>query len=1083
MNLIFAFQKVRTIVARQPMSWCRRLGLSLMITMGLMMGGCSKESRAARHLAKGDDFYAAGEYDKARLEYISAIQLDPRNVRSIGQLGNIFFEDGIVLQARSAFQEAIKLGTTDPRVPARLGIIMAAGKQFALAREDAQRALELDPASEDALFLLADIANDDASAADFKKRVATFRTRKGNLAVYDAAEAAVALRRHNLPDALSLAQSAVKSQPDLGAAQFVLAGVYLSQSNLTAGESAIAKAAELSPPRSTRQLQYFNFLAQRGETNEALALLDKVIKAAPDFVTARLRRAQIALAERDFALVGTEISAVLNRDPINIEARVLQAQLRLARHDPEKALAIMDQLIKQFPDAAQLQYQAAVVSLANQNAAQAQLRLDRAFELNPGAADVVLLRGRLYLARGQADEVIKSVQGLIARDATVRPAYPLLGEAFVAKGEMDRALAVFRDYESRFKNDPAGPLNLGLVLLRNKDVEQARAAFERAVVMRPDFLPAVEQLVRIELSSSNTRAAISRAQTLVDQQPKSAEARVLLGQAQLAAKDAKQAEASFEKAIELDPQLASSYLLLAQVYDSTNRREEAIARLKGLLKERPDDQKALMMLGVLLTKKGSYEEAASSYEALLKKHGSFSPALNNLAYLYSEKLNKLDRAYDLARRSRDLLPNDPRIADTLGWILFHRHEYSQALVYLEESAGQLAENGEVQYHRGMAHYAMGHEAQARSALQLALKLDPKAEWRDEITSRLAVLDASDTGNDPSTLKRLEQLAASDKGDVILLSRLARAQEGAQKWDDALVSYRRAASANPDAASPLVGQARVLAMKGDFAGALDLARKARDLAKSDPATLFEIGRIAYLARDFSWAFALLQDSLPSVESDSTSQFTLAQAAIAVGRLDVAKDALAKVSNNPRSDLQLALIPSAVMGTAVPLPTDLQKRLATVQPGELLADYLKARSLAVAGNVSGAEQALDDLLKKYPQFLPAKRSLALLLVSQAGEVARAEKLAREVRDIQPNDAEMARVLGQVALQRSDFRYAADLLQEASRTLTRDGELFYLLGQARAQNKQVADARQAINKALALPLSDTLKQRAQELLQKLE
>ena len=29
-------------------------------------------------------------------------------------------------------------------------------------------------------------------------------------------------------------------------------------------------------------------------------------------------------------------------------------------------------------------------------------------------------------------------------------------------------------------------------------------------------------------------------------------------------------------------------------------------------------------------------------------------ALNNLAYLYAERLNDLDKAYDLARKARDL---------------------------------------------------------------------------------------------------------------------------------------------------------------------------------------------------------------------------------------------------------------------------------------------------------------------------------------------------------------------------------------------------------------------------------------------
>jgi len=108
---------------------------------------------------------------------------------------------------------------------------------------------------------------------------------------------------------------------------------------------------------------------------------------------------------------------------------------------------------------------------------------------------------------------------------------------------------------------------------------------------------------------------------------------------------------------------------------------------------------------------------------------------------------------------------------------------------------------------------------------------------------------------------------------------------------------------------------------------------------------------------------------------------------------------------------------------------------------------------------------------------------LLVNQPAGAQRAEKLAREVRESLPNDAEMAKVLGQAAFGRADYPYAADMLQEAARTLTSDGDLLLLLGQTRAQNKQIADARDAINKALTLPLTGPQKQVAQELLQQLK
>ena len=85
--------------------------------------------------------------------------------------------------------------------------------------------------------------------------------------------------------------------------------------------------------------------------------------------------------------------------------------------------------------------------------------------------------------------------------------------------------------------------------------------------------------------------------------------------------------------------------------------------------------------------------------------------MNNLACLYSEHLGQLEKGYQLARKVRDLAPTDPSVADTLGWILYHKGEYSPALNLLRESAAKLTAQPEVQYHLGMTHYMMGDEAQ------------------------------------------------------------------------------------------------------------------------------------------------------------------------------------------------------------------------------------------------------------------------------------------------------------------------------------------------------------------------------------
>ena len=54
-----------------------------------------------------------------------------------------------------------------------------------------------------------------------------------------------------------------------------------------------------------------------------------------------------------------------------------------------------------------------------------------------------------------------------------------------------------------------------------------------------------------------------------------------------------------------------------------------------------------------------------------------------------------------------------RSAIPLGWVLYKRGDYQQALPILQESAGKATDNPEIQFHLGMTAYMMGQTDLAR----------------------------------------------------------------------------------------------------------------------------------------------------------------------------------------------------------------------------------------------------------------------------------------------------------------------------------------------------------------------------------
>jgi Flp pilus assembly protein TadD len=95
-----------------------------------------------------------------------------------------------------------------------------------------------------------------------------------------------------------------------------------------------------------------------------------------------------------------------------------------------------------------------------------------------------------------------------------------------------------------------------------------------------------------------------------------------------------------------------------------------------------------------------------------------------------------------ARTAQEVEPNNPEVADTLGWIYFRTQDYSKAVSLLKESAEKIPDNPLIRYHLGMACYKKGDVPCAKEALQQALRLSrdfPQAEEAKQTLGEIGLL--------------------------------------------------------------------------------------------------------------------------------------------------------------------------------------------------------------------------------------------------------------------------------------------------------------------------------------------------------
>jgi tetratricopeptide (TPR) repeat protein len=167
--------------------------------------------------------------------------------------------------------------------------------------------------------------------------------------------------------------------------------------------------------------------------------------------------------------------------------------------------------------------------------------------------------------------------------------------------------------------------------------------------------------------------------------------------------------------------------------------DEAIREYETALSKNPKLVPAHMMIGMIYESRKQYDQAQARYQEAVRINPRFAPAANNLAWLMMEHGGNLDVALGYAQTAREVMPTDPNVADTLGWIYYQKKVYLKAVSLLKEAAEQLHENPVVLYHYGMAQYRNENKSEARKALEKSLQLNANHPGAAEAKATLAAL--------------------------------------------------------------------------------------------------------------------------------------------------------------------------------------------------------------------------------------------------------------------------------------------------------------------------------------------------------
>ena len=1051
---------------------------SVFLLAVLLLSGCFAGPKKDRILERADSYFKAGDFEKAKIEYLNVLRVDSQSSRAFQQVGFIWMEEGVPLRAVPFLLRTRELTPTNTVARAKLAEAFMAVGQPVEARKEAIAVLAEDPSNSDALIVLADASQNKEEIAATEQQLEKFPNK--NAAPFHIAKASLARKKEGIGAASNELQEALKIDPKSARAHLLLGYLYLLRKDETRAAAELKTAAELAPPRSEEQLKYAEFLAANGKAEDAKTALQKITKDTPDYIPAWRDLAQIAVTEKKYEEALKLLENNLSRDPQDPDARLLQAQIWLANGETGKATFALDRINNDFPNNAIIKYSLARAYMASNNPAQATLALEQAVASRPDYVEAVLMLAELNLRSGKTQPVATAMEELLKQHPDLPQARALLASAYQLLGRLDDAANLFREQIKATPEAAEAYLNYGAILRRQKKDQEARQAFEKAAEFAPDNLTAIDQLVEMDLADKNYEAAAQRVQEQRQKHPNTAGLYFLEGKIYIAhgtQRDWAKAEEALQKAVQANPNFIPAYELLASAYYSENKIPEAIRQLDAEQSAHPGDPRPLLIEGMMYERMKDYSKSREAYEKVLTLDPNSLVALNNLAVLYVDQLNDFDKAYEFAQKARASQPGNDAIADTLGWVLYKRGEYQQALPLLQESVNKDPENGERQFHLGMACYMMGQGSAARAALEKAVAANSDFTGKNEARSRLAQLQNAPAGQPPGAQEQPATTTTVQSNDLIALLREADGYERQGDAAKAAATYEKAFKLNPKLATTAVKLAELNA--GPLhqpARALELARKAKDLAPNDPKVGGAVGRVALRAGNISWAYSVLQDSARRAGNDPSVLHDLAIATYAVGKVSEARQTMQRAidAKPTTADMETAKQFLAMTGTERPSQGEIEAVLKT-EPDYLPALMAQGGADLQQNNPDKASKIFQDILRKYPDFAPAQKQLAAIYAVNPNTQKQAYDLAMKARKTLVDDPELARTLGEITYKRNEFSYAVQLLQESAAKQPLPAIDLYYLGMAQLQSREEAKGRETLQQALAAGLQEPLAQEA--------
>ena len=489
----------------------------------------------------------------------------------------------------------------------------------------------------------------------------------------------------------------------------------------------------------------FNLLAAEfaGNAGNVEASLDYYRQAAETIEDSRIaaRAAYIALYGKSYAEALEALDRWRELEPDAAELPQMYATVHLKLEQPEKAAEYIEVMLIASGESSADEAMAVKQLLAKEATTRdAHIVLQKLNQREKKNKHLLILQSRYAAQLKHYEEALSLLDEVMLVDPSQYEVLIIKARILTAQGKNEEAALLIKQVLDELPDNNALRLQYARMLVEQQDMEAATEQYLILSEKLPDDAEIILSLALLSIETKHLDEAVESLQHLIDIDKKIPVANYYLGRIAQNQGENKQAvayylrvksgEYAFDAQLRIGVMLAvlgkpdeglaklealaeqqstwslrvRSYLAQGEILRSEGRFKEGVEMYSRALQQKSDDTTLLYARGLMAEKVDRLDMAEADLLKVISKEPDNADALNALGYTLADRTSRYQEALEYIKRAAELVPDDPAILDSLGWVSYRLGKLDDALVWLSKAFNKLgdaeiaAHYGEVLWH-------------------------------------------------------------------------------------------------------------------------------------------------------------------------------------------------------------------------------------------------------------------------------------------------------------------------------------------------------------------------------------------------